>query len=204
MPPQGVQGTSFWGCISSCSAPFALLSVTSDSPETEGSVLVPRMSIAGVLEKLLGLWSGTARASESRARTQESPSHPLSLQVPPFLQVPALRVAAGCVCAFVVCVRARVRVSEWASVFVRHGQRVSPSPSPPPPKSHFYSRPSPQALSHPIRVPSSRKKRAHTTIIVMTVTSSWRSWLGGRPRMLPRNQSEAEDCLRVRVGSACA
>ena len=68
LPPQGVQvtsRTSFWGCSSSCSAPCSLSSVTSDSPETEGSVLVPRMSIGGVLEKLLGLWSGTARASES-------------------------------------------------------------------------------------------------------------------------------------------
>jgi hypothetical protein len=63
-PAQGVPGTWFLGCISSCSAPRALHFVTRDSSEFKGSELAPRMSIGGVLEKLLGLWSarsGTAK-----------------------------------------------------------------------------------------------------------------------------------------------
>ena len=64
-PAQGNPETWFLVCISSCSAPRALLYVTRDSPGTEGSGSVPRMRVGGVLEKLLGLWQGTVRASES-------------------------------------------------------------------------------------------------------------------------------------------
>ena len=65
LPAQGVPDTWFLVCISSCSARCALVSVTRESPGTEGSGSVPRMCMGGGLEKLLGIWQGTARASES-------------------------------------------------------------------------------------------------------------------------------------------